>query len=99
MTTEVYIRSRVHYFGKVAETSREAYHDIYDTLGERQAEIYDGFLGNGSCTNLELSHLMQIPINCVTPRTNELVKRGLIVKECKRICNISGRRSISWKIK
>ena len=105
-TTEFYVRSRVHHFGKndyqpngVTETSKEAYDSIYDTLGQRQQEVYDGFLGNGSCTNLELSHLMQIPINCVTPRTNELVKRGLIVEECKRVCNISGRRAISWKIK
>ena len=97
MTTEIYVRSRVHHF--VEETSREAYHSIYDTLGQRQQEVYDGFLGNGSCTNLELSHLMQIPINCVTPRTNELRKRGLIVEDCKRVCNISGRRAISWKIK
>jgi hypothetical protein len=83
----------------VAETSIKAYHDIYDELGARQQLVYDGFLGNGSCTNLEISHLMQIPINCVTPRTNELVKKGLIIEECKRECNISGRRSISWRVK
>ena len=105
-TTEFYVRSRVHHFGKndyqpngVTETSREAYHSIYDTLGQRQQEVYDGFLGNGSCTNLELSHLMQIPINCVTPRTNELVKRGLIVKDIIRECNVTGNRAISWKVK
>jgi len=97
MTADLYVRGSVHHY--TAETSREAYHSIYDTLGQRQQEVYDGFLGNGSCTNLELSHLMQIPINCVTPRTNELRKRGLIVEDCKRVCNISGRRAISWKIK
>ena len=86
-------------FGAMKSTSIEAYGNIYETLGQRQQQVYDGFEGNGSCTNLEISHLMQIPINCVTPRTNELVKRGLIVEECKRVCNISGRRSISWKIK
>ena len=110
MTADLYIKGSVHYYVDherktvtpnvgVTETSIEAYQDIYDTLGERQQQIYDGFLGNGSCTNLELSHLMQIPINCVTPRTNELVKRGLIVEDCKRECNISGRRAISWKVK
>ena len=43
MTTEVYIRSRVHYFGKVAETSREAYHDIYDTLGKDKLKFMTVF--------------------------------------------------------
>jgi len=69
------------------------------TLGKMQQEVYDGFLGNGSCTNLEVSKLIGLPINCITPRTNELVKLGLIIQECKRLCNISGRKSISWRVK
>ena len=86
-------------FGAMKSTSIEAYGNIYETLGQRQQQVYDGFEGNGSCTNLEISHLMQIPINCVTPRTNELVKKGLIVEDEIRICNVSGRRAISWKVR
>ena len=80
------------------QTSIEAYNAIKKELGQRQQEVYDGFLGNGSCTNLEISKAMGIPINSVTPRTNELVKLGRIVKDCKRNCSISGRLSISWKV-
>ena len=86
-------------FGAMKSTSLEAYNNICNTLGERQQEIYDGFLANGSCTNLELSHLLQIPINCVTPRTNELVKKGLIVKDKIRECNVTGNKEISWETK
>ena len=40
--------------------------------------------------------MMGIPINCVTPRTNELYKMGKIVKHGKRPCNISGKMAIEW---
>ena len=81
------------------QTSLEAFKEIKKDLGQKQQEVYDGFLGNGSCTNLEVSKLMGIPINCVTPRTNELVKLGRIIKDCKRSCSVSGRLSISWKVR
>ncbi len=42
---------------------------------------------------------MSIPINSVTPRTNELVKMGLLIEDCKRECSISGRKAISWKVR
>lgn len=81
------------------QTSLEAFKEIKKELGQRQQEVYDGFLGNGSCTNLEVSKLMGIPINCITPRTNELVKLGYVIKDCKRHCDVSGRLSISWKVR
>ena len=82
----------------IQQTSLEAYRDIRKKLGQKQQEVYDGFLGNGSCTNLEISKMMGIPINCVTPRTNELYKMGKIVKDGKRTCNVSGKTAISWKV-
>ena len=81
------------------QTSIESYQYVKKDLGERQQAIYDGFTGNGSCTNLEISKLMSIPINSVTPRTNELVKMGLLIEDCKRECSISGRKAISWKVR
>ena len=83
----------------VKQTSLESYSRIKKELGTRQQEVYDGFLGNGSCTNLELSKLLSIEINQVTPRTNELVKLGLVVEEEKRDCSIRGRKAISWRVK
>ena len=51
---------------QVRQTSIEAYSRIKKELGKRQQEVYDGFLGNGTCTNLELSRLLGIPINQIT---------------------------------
>ena len=83
----------------VRQTSLEAYSRIKKELGSRQQEIFDCFEGNGSCTNLEVSKMIGVPINCVTPRTNELVKLGLVIEDEKRNCNVSGRKSISWRTK
>ena len=83
----------------VQQTSLEAYSRIKKELGKRQHEVYDGFLGNGTCTNLELSRLLGIPINQITPRTNELVKLGFVVEVEKRQCSVSGKKAISWRVK
>lgn len=80
------------------ETSREAYQYIRDSLGERQQLVFDGILKLGCPTNLELSKYLHIPINQVTPRTNELVKMFFVTECEKRICSISGRTAISWRI-
>ena len=82
---------------QVRQTSIEAYSRIKKELGKRQQEVYDGFLGNGTCTNLELSKSLGIPINQITPRTNELVKLGFVAE--KRQCSVSGKKAISWRVK
>ena len=84
---------------QVRQTSIEAYSRIKKELCKRQQEVYDGFLGNGTCTNLELSRLLGIPINQITPRTNELVKLGFVVEVEKRQCSVSGKKAISWRVK
>ncbi len=84
---------------QVRQTSIEAYSRIKKELGKRQQEVYDGFLGNGTCTNLELSRLLGIPINQITPRTNELVKLGFVVEVEKRQCSVSGKKAIAWRVK
>ena len=84
---------------QVRQTSIEAYSRIKKELGKRQQEVYDGFLGNGTCTNLELSRSLGIPINQITPRTNELVKLGFVAEVEKRVCGVSGRKAISWRVK
>lgn len=83
----------------VQQTSLESFHDIKKELGKRQQYVLDGFEANGSCTNLELSRMLGLPINQITPRTNELVKMGLVVEDGKRSCDVSGRKAIAWRIK
>ena len=67
-------------------------------IGNRQKIVLNAFMNHGACTNLEISTWYNIPINQVTPRTNELVKLGLIKESHKRRCSISNRYAIAWRI-
>lgn len=81
------------------DTSKESFYKIIPGLGKRQNLIYSFFKKYGACTNLEISTWENIPINQVTPRTNELYKKGLLTLAQKRNCSISGRTAWSWRIK
>ena len=81
------------------QTSIDAYHELQPgKIGKMQKQVLECFMKHGACTNLEISDWYNLPINRVTPRTNELVKKGLIVKSHKRICSISKKVVIAWKV-
>jgi len=71
-------------------TSLDVYFRIVlPSLSRRQQQVMDVFFEypDRSFTNAELARALKLPINCVTPRTLELRKHGLL-----RIC---GRRECS----
>ena len=80
----------------IQSTSLDAYQNL--KIGKRQRVVFLAFWEYGAVTNLEISTWRKIPINQVTPRTNELVKMGYIVESHKRKCSISGRIAIAWKV-
>lgn len=82
------------------QTSLLSYHQLIEEGGlmPRQKKVYEGFKRHGDHTNLEISIKVFLPINQVTPRTNELVKAGLLEKKRTRPCEISGRIAIVWGI-
>lgn len=83
----------------IRDTSRKSYYSIEQGLGKRQRLIFSFFKKYGAVTNLEISTWEKIPINQVTPRTNELYKKGFLTIAQKRVCTISGRTALSWRIK
>jgi DNA-binding MarR family transcriptional regulator len=82
----------------IQDTSISAYFDIRPELGTRQALVYGIIKYLKECSNLEISRFGKIPINAVTPRTNELRKKGLVVKVGKRKCSVSGKIVLVWSI-
>ena len=81
----------------VQETSLDAFTELKKgKLSARRQEVLNGFEQLKTATNLEVSDLIKIPINSVTPRTNELVKLGVLVKMGLRKCSISGNTAIVW---
>ena len=81
------------------DTSVEAYYSIIGELGQRQQEILDAIRKYKSVSNLDISRLLQLPINSVTPRVKELRDKGLVVFDCYKTDSITSRRMCKWKVK
>jgi predicted transcriptional regulator len=84
----------------VRDTSLHSYRmEVIPTLQEREQRVYDLLLVAGeSLTNSEIASRLNWPINCVTGRTNRLVKRGWVMEDGKRECRCTGRTAYAWKI-
>ena len=80
-------------------TSLEAYQEIYQGLGKRQARIFNTlFYGNNALTNAEIAARITWPINTVTPRIFELRQKGLVTKSCTRKCGVTDHKAIAWRV-
>jgi hypothetical protein len=83
----------------IASTSLKAYiEDVKPTLQKREKAVLGALLTAGAKTNSELSNYLQWPINCVTGRTNRLVKLGVIKEVRKRKCSVTGMLAKEWDI-
>jgi DNA-binding MarR family transcriptional regulator len=85
----------------VQDTSAEAYYrDVRPQLGPKQKRVLDVIHhAKRPVCNQEISGHMQLPINSVTPRVNELVSKGVVEMAFKGIYPGTGRRVIYWRVK
>ena len=79
-------------------TSILAYTKVLENLGDRQLACYKALHELGSANNLMISRLLELPINSITGRINELRKLGVVVEDKKDYCLYTGRLSIYWKV-
>ena len=81
------------------QTSIKAYESIKKEglLNNMQGIVFNGILKFGPITNQSLAVRLSLPINCVTGRTNELVKREL-VQEIDKVTQPNGKSAIRWGI-
>ncbi len=83
----------------IQTTSIEAYRENLAHLGDRQRQVLDAMHRYGKpVTNKELSRMVGLEINSVTPRIFELRSFGLVEEAGIRPCKISGRKAIAWKV-
>ena len=82
------------------QTSIESYIELKNsgTLGERQLAVYNSIKKQGDASNLDIAYDLQLPINRITPRTNELVKKGKVCISRKATSGRTGKRVIFWKV-
>ena len=73
----------------IKETSLNAYRNMGHGLGQQQNKILMFMMPGEPYTRLEISEYLQIPINAVCGRVNELMKEGLIEVRGKIQCPVS----------
>lgn len=70
---------------------------VKPVLSDRQSEVYNACrMMNRSFTDKQLGEYMNWPINSITPRRGELVKKGLLQKAGIVLQN--GRPATLWEI-
>ena len=62
----------------IRQTSLQAYQHVRKAIGGRQQIVLSTILELGIATDKQLAKFLQWPINYVTPRRGELVKKGLV---------------------
>lgn len=82
---------------RIRQTSLDAYHTIGD-IGKKQEEVYKVIKLLGHASDFDIANYLQVPINRITGRRNELVKLGWIKEAEKAISPHTGRRVIYWQV-
>ncbi len=81
----------------VQQTSLEAYHILYDDLGNRQKEVLDVIRDNPGVCNKEIAEMLLLPINCVTGRVKELRELRFVVDDGVKV--FENRKVLCWKVR
>ncbi|HEC82511.1 MAG TPA: hypothetical protein ENI53_01315 [Thermoplasmatales archaeon] len=97
------MHSRMHLQHHIRQTSLLAFQDELPHLGRRQYEVLKAIrdlnLHGIHPTDREIAKLLgYADPNKVRPRRHELMEYGLITEAGKKICPVSGKLAIAWKI-
>ena len=81
----------------IQQTSLLAYEDLKPSLQKREAQVLEVIKkAKAGITNNEISRYLHLPINCITGRTNTLVKKGLVYNLQKRPDLYTKKLSFVW---
>lgn len=79
-------------------TAVESYYSIIDKLPDKRKIVYEALLEIQPACNLDVSEHLNLPINRITPRMNELVNLEVVVESHRGLCARTGKRVIYWKV-
>ena len=83
----------------VQSTSIIGLYSILGELGDRQKQVLVAIKQIQPCNNLQISRHLHLPINQITPRCQELRKKGLVILHHIGACPITKRASNFYIIK
>ena len=82
----------------IQDTSLEAYKVLTPELGDRQKQVYDMLKVYPGSSNHDISRILGIPINCITPRVLEFRSKGLVICSGSKKDETTKRRVNKWKV-
>ena len=83
----------------IQQTSMEAYESILYDLGQRQQQVYDVIEQHEGVSNLDISRILNLPINSVTPRVKELRDYDLVKFYKYKQDRITKRWVMTWTVR
>lgn len=84
----------------VRDTSISAYNDVKPTIGKKQQLVLDTIKkAKRPVNNQEIASHLALPINTITPRTNELLSLDKVELAFKAVYPPTGRKVCYWKSK
>jgi predicted transcriptional regulator len=83
---------------KQRNTAVQSYYEIISTLSDRRKRVYEALLEIQPACNLDISERLNLPINRITPRMNEMVGMGIVTEDHRGLCARTGKRVIYWKV-
>lgn len=81
----------------IQETSLEAYMDIHERLGDMQRMILNTIKVYPGVSNKDLSCILNLPINSITPRVKELRAYGMVEFSHYKIDRRTRKRVMTWE--
>jgi hypothetical protein len=82
----------------IQQTSIEAFQKVMPKINFRQEMVLEHLYWVGEATDAMIGASIKLPINCITPRRGELVKKKLIEKSRVDICLCTHGTATYWKI-
>jgi hypothetical protein len=84
----------------IRDTTLSAYIEIQPELSARQLQVFEALKSLGEANNLMISKFLGLPINSITPRTNELYNILEVIEiAVKKKCPHTQRTTYFWRIK
>lgn len=83
----------------VQVTSIISYYEVLNTLSKRHKEVLLAMKHLKCANNLMVSKYLNLPINSITPRMNELRTKGIIIYHHTEACPINKRSTRFYTIK
>lgn len=84
----------------VRDTSKLAYDEVSPNIGKKQALVLQTInKAKRPINNQEIASHLALPINTITPRTNELLGLDKVELAFKAVYPTTGRKVCYWKTK